>query len=1317
MSPLISRLTNTTALPGGPAYALYVTGLALAGLLLLLPRTSIAQPVTYACGGEGEAPCAIDTEFFWSNGNFFCDRGLKATGFNVLPDISFNLNDAVDFNQADLSQIAQLINTDWPTLQSRLRTLDESDFLYQQCTGIEQDGACWTVPPTPAVKVSGKEFGGTCVPTGDLESCTIWNPFGDDVSGYKDPVLGACIPTGDLTSCEVTIPATPGVPAPYIWLPDPSASGWQLPLHLATFISQVDAAVAALPGDLGVALPPPPDPTGILAFEDLATDFAAPPGTCVNETRHQPTATAVQESWTYWALTNQRELAKQEPLNWVTQVYTHNAYNSAADGYPFPNHEYSMTDQLRMGARVLALDVHWHNSRMRLCHGQPDQFGCADLDRFVDGALKELADWLTANPDEVVIIDLEDYLYDRESTFDHLLATYLGDVVYRGADLPAHLAGGPSTSNVRGTVNGNMVTATRWPTLQEMRAMNKQVIIVGNNTSEWTWHGSATGGGKASHLPLAADGGLDGCLLGEGLYDTPIDLSTPGDKFISVYEARSLLDPFAFPGLLNRMMVADLATCGASYVGLDMLQATETTADNICNAERDRVLEATGNSALAAIAFEECASSHRRLTSFVWSWGPGDRGQNGSYAALSMGDGRWHSTSTGNYHYACASPRTGDPASWPAPHEETWRVTEAAGPWDEGEETCIREFGDQGLVFVVPVNGRQNEQLRAAANTAGLGNGDAVWLDYRRLSTDTWLPGNEAAFTGPAHTVAGDLTGDGPTALISNWGGTEFNRVRTFTPDGGDAFVQQHTQLHPVQPVDWTSHTLYTGDFNGDGRTDLLWNDVWNNYGTFYVGLAQPDGRFDFATSAHAIPLSEYTDWLVHPADVDGDGATDLLAVSSSATPGLMRVGRSNGDGTFTFGDVQIHSNVLREGQEQFRRYEALVGDVTGDGRADVVWNARAGVASVRNRTYVSQGQGDGTFASGNAQDHPVNLTDWRAYSPLLADVDGDGTDDLIWNRRGGGANTLYVASTTGTGGFTFSTDPQVHPANASWRDFDLHVGDLNGDDRADLVWNRRTPTENVWYLGVGQADGTVQLSAPRQQHAEERDWTTFSLHLADLDGDGSGALVWHDPNAAVTTHVWIPPRAVLPVELTRFTATADQADVVLQWSTASETNNAGFEIQAAPTDDPAAGWNAVAFIEGAGTTSEPRQYRHRVSTLGFGAYRFRLKQVDTDGTTHYSEEVELTVALDQAVLVSAPYPNPARAVVTLDMTVRETQHVSVDAYDVLGRRVATIYHGRLPANRTERLRLEGHRLPSGLYFVRAVGDDFSITRRVTLVR
>jgi hypothetical protein len=68
-------------------------------------------------------------------------------------------------------------------------------------------------------------------------------------------------------------------------------------------------------------------------------------------------------------------------------------------------------------------------------------------------------------------------------------------------------------------------------------------------------------------------------------------------------------------------------------------------------------------------------------------------------------------------------------------------------------------------------------------------------------------------------------------------------------------------------------------------------------------------------------------------------------------------------------------------------------------------------------------------------------------------------------------------------------------------------------------------------------------------------------------------------------------------------------------------------------------------------------------------------------------------------------------------MTVRETQHVSVDAYDVLGRRVATIYHGRLPANRTERLRLEGHRLPSGLYFVRAVGDDFSITRRVTLVR
>lgn len=1309
MNPLISRLTNTT---GWPAHALRVMGLALAGLLLLLPRTSIAQPVTYACGGEGEAPCAIDTEFFWSNGNFFCDRGLKATGFNVLPDISLNLNDAVDFNQANLSQIAQLINADWPTLEAQLTSLDVDDFLDQQCLGVVQDGVCWTTPPA-------------------------------DVPGIREPFSGNCVPVGadEISNCTAHIP---GIPGATVWVPDPNAAGWQLPLHLATFISQVDAAVAALPGDLAITLPAAPDPTGILAFEDLgtvdfssfattlatleglathpfftvfedlATDLVAPPGTCINETRRQPTATAVQGSWTYWALTNQRELAKQEPLNWVTQIYTHNAYNAVADGYPFPNHEYSMTDQLRMGARVLALDVHWYNNRLRLCHGQPDQFGCAALDRFLDGALKELADWLAANPDEVVIIDLEDYLYDRESTFDHLLATYLGDVVYRGADLPAHLADGPSTSNVRGTVNGSMVTATRWPTLQEMRAMNKQVIIVGNDASEWTWHGSATGGGKASHLPLAADGGLDGCLLGEGLYDTPIDLSTPGDKFISVYEARSLLDPFAFPGLLNRMMVADLATCGASYVGLDMLQATETTADNICIAERDRVLEATGNSALAAIAFEECASSHRRLTSFVWSWGPGDRGQNGSYAALSMGDGRWHSTSTGNYHYACASPRTGDPASWPAPHEETWRVTEAAGPWDEGEETCIREFGDEGLVFVVPINGRQNEQLRAAASAAGLGNGDAVWLDYRRLSTDTWLPGNEAAFTGPAHTVAGDLTGDGPTDLISNWAGAEFNRVRTFVPDGADAFAQQHTQLHPVQSVDWTSHTLYTGDFNGDGRTDLLWNDVWNSHGTFYVGLAQPDGRFSFSTSAHAIPLSEYTDWIVHPADVDGDGATDLLAVSRSATPGFMRVGRSNGDGTFTFGDVQIHASVLREGQEQFRPYEALVGDVTGDGRADVVWNARAGTL---NRTYVSRGQSDGTFASGNPQDHPADVSDWSAFTPLLADVDGDGAGDLVWSRQSSGANTLYIAPATGAGGFAFSTDSQVHPADASWRDFDLHVGDLNGDGRADLVWNQRTPTENVWYLGVGQADGTIQLSAPRQQHAEERDWTAFSLHLADLNGDGGDALVWHAPNAAVTTHVWIPPRAVLPVELTRFTATADQADVVLQWATASETNNAGFEIQAQPTAEPATGWRTVTFIEGAGTTSEPRQYRHRVSTLSFGTYRFRLKQIDTDGTTHYSEEVELTVALDQAVLVSAPYPNPARAAVTLDVTVRETQHVSVDAYDVLGRRVATLYHDRLPAHRTERLRLEGHRLPSGLYFIRAVGDDFSITRRVTLVR
>jgi hypothetical protein len=97
---------------------------------------------------------------------------------------------------------------------------------------------------------------------------------------------------------------------------------------------------------------------------------------------------------------------------------------------------------------------------------------------------------------------------------------------------------------------------------------------------------------------------------------------------------------------------------------------------------------------------------------------------------------------------------------------------------------------------------------------------------------------------------------------------------------------------------------------------------------------------------------------------------------------------------------------------------------------------------------------------------------------------------------------------------------------------------------------------------------------------------------------------------------------------------------------------------------------------------------------------------------------VEVTVGLDGPYALAAyPNPLPASTEGTIDLTAREAQRVEVALYDMLGRRVATLFDGEVAASEAERLTLSGRGLASGVYVVRVVGERFRATRRVTVVR
>jgi hypothetical protein len=186
-----------------------------------------------------------------------------------------------------------------------------------------------------------------------------------------------------------------------------------------------------------------------------------------------------------------------------------------------------------------------------------------------------------------------------------------------------------------------------------------------------------------------------------------------------------------------------------------------------------------------------------------------------------------------------------------------------------------------------------------------------------------------------------------------------------------------------------------------------------------------------------------------------------------------------------------------------------------------------------------------------------------------------------------------------------------------------------------------------------------------------------------------------------------------LPVELTAFTASTSGESIDLTWSTASETNNAGFDIERSTDGET---FTAIGFEPGVGTTEEAQSYRFVDREAPFATTLFyRLRQVDTDGTFEYSPVVEVEVT-PSAVALLPVAPNPVSASARLRYELPEATAVRLQVFDLLGRRVATLADGEKPAGRHE-VSWQGAGLASGTYFVRLQAGSTAQTQMLRLVR
>jgi hypothetical protein len=226
----------------------------------------------------------------------------------------------------------------------------------------------------------------------------------------------------------------------------------------------------------------------------------------------------------------------------------------------------------------------------------------------------------------------------------------------------------------------------------------------------------------------------------------------------------------------------------------------------------------------------------------------------------------------------------------------------------------------------------------------------------------------------------------------------------------------------------------------------------------------------------------------------------------------------------------------------------------------------------------------------------------------------------------------------------------------------------------------------------------------------------TTSFDDGTTEGDLSDDALVATGATSFSEFVLASDTAPLPVEVASFDAVRDGRSVVLSWTTTSETNNAGFQVERRPTN--AETWtNTGVFVEGSGTTSEQQTYRVRLDNLDPNTYTFRLRSVDVDGTETVGPTAEVELPLKEAHKVSPVRPNPITNRGRIDVQVREQQQVTATLYNILGQQVRTVHDGPLTANTRHTMTVNASSLASGIYFLRVDGESFRTTRKITLAQ